>query len=245
MNVRLPDNTFPADLGGHPPCPRIVTRGHRGQVFTLIELLVVIAIIGILASLLLPALQKAQNSAKKAVCLSQLRQLMVASQTYADDYAYTFPARNPIGYGYPHQMKRTTNSKFNLNPFFIKPYLKNMELLFCPGYNSTPSLDAAGDVSWVKYNYYVWPNGNCTFWVGPRPTLDKPDHIKGVAPIWGCFTRIKNGKWDGGHGYSTTTGQPTGLNSGMSDGSSSWTEWSDAEKFWQAGEAHYWPYYRE
>ena len=54
--------------------------------FTLVELLVVIAIIAMLAALLLPALQSAKEEAKRAICLSQLRQCYLGASSYADDH---------------------------------------------------------------------------------------------------------------------------------------------------------------
>jgi len=66
-------------------------RGRRRCGFTLIELLVVISIIALLIGLLLPALKKAKETARRAICLSNLRQISNGLHVYANEFDGHFP----------------------------------------------------------------------------------------------------------------------------------------------------------
>ncbi|UCC68980.1 MAG: type II secretion system protein, partial [Armatimonadota bacterium] len=156
-----------------------MTRKRRG--FTLIELLVVIAIIGILASMVFPVFARARESARKAVCLSNVKNIALAIQMYLADNNDVLP---------PHEHRPEVLEYFDLmpgdpgrtewcggesewghcvtgikqcNPYLRWPvvldeYIKNREVWMCPSAKVTAG---AGYIVPVQdyFNFWVSTQG--------------------------------------------------------------------------------------
>src|SRR5262245_25572318 len=67
------------------------SRGSRQRGFTLIELLVVVSVIAMLIAILLPALSRAREAGRFAVCLSNLRQVGIGLQGYLNEFRFVYP----------------------------------------------------------------------------------------------------------------------------------------------------------
>jgi len=155
------------------PCPSGLPRASfRPPCFTLIELLVVIAIIAILASLLLPGLQRARLAALRAACISNLRQIGIGHAGYCDDHDGLFPWFNPAG-NWPANTIRnrfysaTTSNYQGLGLIMRNSYISK-RVLACPGHQKHGNGIGRTDdqnycdyaVGWFACNDWPWPGCN-------------------------------------------------------------------------------------
>ncbi len=104
--------------------------------FTLIELLIVIAIIAVLAALLFPAAQGAMEKAKRAKCVSNVRQLGASFTVFASDNAGFLPhCRIPIQAdldGPTPWLDQQGNIRFGVTNLYALGYVKELSLWVCP-----------------------------------------------------------------------------------------------------------------
>ena len=120
----------------------------RKVFFTLIELLVVIAIIAILAAMLLPALSAARARARGSNCLSNLKQLQLVGQMYADsndDYLLNYnnhvASTRALGIRYDISGSRGSREYDWYRIVYNAGYLDQGNVFFCPGTPSRYALD--------------------------------------------------------------------------------------------------------
>ena len=116
---------FPVPSYFRVPCSSVLTFRVKMRIFTLIELLIVIAIIAILAAMLMPALGKARESARRTQCASQYKQIGTALGMYMNDYADYLPGPN-YSRPYPPLGKADSNNfVYALDTLYIRNYRAN------------------------------------------------------------------------------------------------------------------------
>lgn len=158
------------------------SRKSSSKAFTLIEMLIVVAIIAILASLLLPVLQNAQQSAQTIVCTNNLKNVSMASTMYCEDNSGTFCEINYLGGWEPNHYWMTYLSSYLNNGMTINttPGWDSMNVYKCPTHTDRlKSFGIAGAVTfamsyatgrnltypdrWRKIQQFKYPSSSILF----------------------------------------------------------------------------------
>lgn len=184
-----------------PERPRHPRRRPRG--FTLIELLVVIGIIAILAAILLPAVQRAREAARRTECLNYIRQIVLAAHNYADTHQ-CFPS------GWINQ-PNTANDFIIAFPEEIRVPLGpprggiTQEVRFGPS-QPTPNDEWIVSSNWSWQALLLSQMGEATVSVNFTESKDQGvnyDAIRDVVPTYVCPSADLSGRRPDGLAYST------------------------------------------
>jgi prepilin-type N-terminal cleavage/methylation domain-containing protein len=173
----------------------------RRRAFTLIEMLVVVAVVGILAALLLPALQRARALARMRQCQSRLKNVGTALELYHDQYGRYPRARQRDGYGplvallpFVEQQPAFNSVNFSFQFFHPVNYTvanTRVELFLCP---TDAQIEPPGFAGWARSNY-VFNTGSGTRpdpGVNVRDRVDDPTNI--FYPTDGVFYGFGRGR---------------------------------------------------
>ncbi len=165
-------------------------QGHtKRAAFTLVELLVVIAIIGLLVALLLPAIQAARESARRASCFNNLKQIGLAMQQFDDRHKRLPPAE---------MLKSSTGASSNGGSAFIPllPFLEEVSLF--EQFDPKKSVSAAENSAVTGTTLAVYCCPSMAFFQGAEPAPGWSSYAVCTGSAYSHFVNINDPEYHNG-----------------------------------------------
>jgi prepilin-type N-terminal cleavage/methylation domain-containing protein len=210
--------------------------------FTLIELLVVIAVIGLLLSILIPALGRAQGQAALLACKARLRDICISALTYASDNDSVLPydksMLGPSHENYAVMGVRISNPHTEL----IKDLnIENAEVFYCPAqkdirYCYSEENYASGEIGYFYFSVEKQPatNGSLPSFLYRPSRTDPMKYPRRLLSTMPAETWVASDMWFSGHGGSVPVAHKwykKGVNYVTLDGSVDMIKQSPRERF--------------
>ncbi|MCH2209263.1 MAG: type II secretion system GspH family protein [Lentisphaerales bacterium] len=225
------------------------------QSFTLIELLVVIAIIGILTSILLPSLSEARLKTKRALCLSNLKQLNIAQTAYSSDNDGRL-ANSSFGTDWQTTTSASLHvwNKNTVDPF-VETYLDgNIQAFLCPLQNVDENFFEFVNNSYQRLTSYMsatneglsntlsagthfWKKDGKNYHINRFSTVEDSSQF-----LFADFIRFNpyKSEWNVADKNFQRNGKPEGGNEMQVNGAARWRTFKAKTLNYQHGS---WPYY--
>jgi prepilin-type processing-associated H-X9-DG protein/prepilin-type N-terminal cleavage/methylation domain-containing protein len=207
------------------------SRGTFRCGFTLVELLVLLAVLGVLAGILMPTFSEARERARRADCLSRVRQIALAHLMYAQNWDERFP-----DWRFPNSPSMRAPERVVYWTTLLQPYLRSTAILHDP----TVPIPPHGTVDLATYALLtLGPGGTGTwespYWQFPGPRMTLALVVRPAETI-----SVSDGVTNEGANVANPLRHRGGANVAFLDGHARWMRFAQRTQRLDDGRGFYW-----